>query len=431
MSLLLDHHKEHLHTSGLSDETIEAMGCESVSADQVPRILNWPRQWSSGGIVFWYPGVPDYCQIRFDEPQEFQEEGRQPRKVRYLKPKGSQNHAYILPAVKDILHNLEVTLYFTEGEKKAAKLTQEGFPCIGLSGVWSWLTTSESESGSKEKGLLLPEIMRIPMNGRRLYLIWDSDAVDKPDVMRGGERFRATLSKRNAQAYLSVLPGDPAKKIGADDFLVAHGAVPMLSFLEESRRESEQRNFDVPRIIKMDTDPAVYRLWIFDTEVVMGIKELMAFKSFQRQVTERCDRVPFMKDSRNEWTLYLDELLQLTMEVEEAPAEASTFGLIWEHTKDFLRHDIEESNFVEGGQGPLKNETNFYIHGPTLLQYLRAEMGGIPGPQVWTALRQRGADTQQKHLQNAEGKWVNVRVWTLPTNLIEEPVELEGPPPDF
>ena len=431
MGILLEQHVKHLRTSGLNDETVAAMNCESVTADQVARVLNWAHQWTSGGIAFWYPNQPDHCQVRFDTPQEMQEKDRKPRKLRYLKPKGSSNHAYILPAVQEVLSNSEITLYITEGEKKAAKLTQEGFHTVGLSGVWSWLTPSKAEDGEKKKSILLPEIQRISLSGRRVYLIWDSDAVDKPDVMQAGERLRATLARQGAQVYLIALPGTPDKKYGADDFLVEYGAVQLMNLLDESRKESDQRNFDIPRIVKIATQPAMYRVWIFNIEVSMTIKELMAFKAFQRTVAEICNRIPFMKNSRAEWERYLDELMMTVLEEEAAPEEASLSGQIWEHVREFLGHAITEDRFVEGGHGPMKNETNFYINGAGLLQYLRAEMGSTQGPIVWASLRQKGASTERKWFQNADEKWIQRRVWILPTSLVEEPVELEGKPVEF
>lgn len=431
MTLLLDQHIQHLRTSELNDEMIAAMNCESVTADQVARLLNWPHQWTSGGIVFPYPNVSNHCQIRFDIPQAMQEKDRKPRKIRYLKPKGSSNHAYILKSVQEVLNNAEVTLCITEGEKKAAKLTQEGFHTVGISGVWSWLTTTEGEEGKRQKGVLLPELQRISWNGRRVYLIWDSDAIDKPNVMKAGERLRATLSRRGAQVYLVPLPGTSEKKYGADDFLVEFGPVQLMGVLDEGAKDSDLRNFEIPRIVKMETSPAVYRVSIYNEEVIMTIKELMSFKQFQRTVAEICNRVPFMKNSRSEWELYVDELFNTVLEQEPAPEEASQYGLIWEHTLAFLKHEITEDRFVEGGHGPLRNETNFYIHGTSLLQYLHAEMGTASGPLIWTALRQRGASKDQKWFQDADQKWLKRRVWVLPTSSLDEPMELEGQPAEF
>ena len=165
---------------------------------------------------------------------------------------------------------------------------------------------------------------------------------------------------------------------------------------------------------------------VFNTEVTMTIKELMTFKAFQRTVAETCNRIPFMRNSRAEWEIYLDELMMMVLEEENAPEEASPSGLIWEHAKDFLRHEIPEDRFVEGGYGPLRNETDFYIRGIRLLQYLRVEMGNIPGPTIWATLRQRGASTDKKWFKDADEKWVQRRVWILPINLVERPVELEG-----
>ena len=58
--------------------------------------------------------------------------------MKYWQPAGSGIHLYILPSVRAILSNPNIEIAITEGEKKAACLTQNGISTIGLGGVWSW-----------------------------------------------------------------------------------------------------------------------------------------------------------------------------------------------------------------------------------------------------------------------------------------------------
>lgn len=57
--------------------------------------------------------------------------------VKYRQTADSQNHVYFPPRLKELLPTAKY-LIITEGEKKAAKAVQEGFPCVALSGVDSW-----------------------------------------------------------------------------------------------------------------------------------------------------------------------------------------------------------------------------------------------------------------------------------------------------
>ncbi len=57
-------------------------------------------------------------------------------------------------------------IYLTEGEFKALKLTQEGFPCLGIPGAWGF---------SREKKLL-PDFEAIDLRNRKVFIILDSDA---------------------------------------------------------------------------------------------------------------------------------------------------------------------------------------------------------------------------------------------------------------
>jgi len=49
------------------------------------------------------------------------------------------NRLYIPPTLDPkLLADPTQPLWITEGEKKSLKATQEGLPCLALSGVWSW-----------------------------------------------------------------------------------------------------------------------------------------------------------------------------------------------------------------------------------------------------------------------------------------------------
>src|SRR5574344_2748648 len=48
-------------------------------------------------------------------------------------------------------NNQDAPLYLTEGEKKAPKAAKEGFPIVGLAGIWGWLASIQERRGVSDK----------------------------------------------------------------------------------------------------------------------------------------------------------------------------------------------------------------------------------------------------------------------------------------
>ena len=172
---LLDHHLAELRRSGLTDETIRVAGIHSeVEPAKLATILDWKRYPSKccPAIVFPFTdadGRNGYTRVKPDRPRQ---KGGKP--VKYESPQGRPNEVYLPPGVGDILADPTRELLITEGEKKSLCASQNGFLCIGLTGVWGW----------KEKGResLLPALERVAWKGRAVYIVFDSDIATKEDV---------------------------------------------------------------------------------------------------------------------------------------------------------------------------------------------------------------------------------------------------------
>jgi len=219
---LLPHHLKELRASGLSDPTIKAAGIYSeTSHAKIVSLLNvkrWNRKagpamvfpfYDEDGNVVLYRVKPDHPPLQKGKP------------AKYLSPTGSTVRGYIPPAARPALENPTARLFVTEGEKKANKGTQEGFPCIGLTGVDCWHPAKSSA--------LLPDLERITWKGRLTYIVFDSDAADNRNVTDNETLLAAALIARGATVKIVRLPqgplngdGTPAK-VGLDDYLVAHG----------------------------------------------------------------------------------------------------------------------------------------------------------------------------------------------------------------
>lgn len=157
---LFSHHLYDLRRSGLSDDTIDALGFYSGTADEVKAILGFD---AGAGLVIPYPcasGTKPFCRVKPDNPPIIKG-----KPAKYLSPKGAVVTAYIPPRTQEALNDPRTSVLITEGEKKSAKADQEGFPCIGLGGVW----------GFSQDHQLIPDLAQLSWKGREVFLAPDSD----------------------------------------------------------------------------------------------------------------------------------------------------------------------------------------------------------------------------------------------------------------
>ncbi len=248
-----EHLKDLLH-SGLSIEMIKEVGIHSVTPRFIPKHLGFNDQRITSVLCFPYPAEPGFCRDKIFPTNLVGKDGH---KMRYLQRKGSGCKLYIPPLAESVREDPTVPLYFTEGEKKAAKACQEGYPCIGLGGLWNFTNNGE----------LLPDFARITLEGRDIFLVPDSEVwVDRKDLVLPVNRLGVLLKNKGARVWTLPIPqlaGE--KKVGLDDFLVAGGKledlkrVPLSSLnftiapKQEEKRKAEQR-FDDELAIRPYSD---------------------------------------------------------------------------------------------------------------------------------------------------------------------------------
>jgi len=212
LSLHPDHLTD-LRKSGLSDETIRQANIYSVPPRDINKKLGpgFPHTEKINSLMtFPYPGADGFERYKLFPSLEDR---------KYHQKAESENHLYIPPTVGAILKDPSITLYFTEGEKKSLKATQEGIFCIGLGGLWNF--KKKGEDG------LIPDFNLIQFQGRACFLIPDNDW-EQPD--RHGERRNLRqavyelayhLIDRGAKVFIVELPQGP-EKVGLDDYLCNH-----------------------------------------------------------------------------------------------------------------------------------------------------------------------------------------------------------------
>lgn len=211
--------------SGLSDEAIR----EHVVCTDKPPAINRILKRSDGErfgpcAVYIYrdsSGTPDhpfrFSRVKPTTPR-LKEDGKP---IKYEQPVGASNRAFF-PTGRTIaaLADPSQPLIVVEGEKKALKAAQEGFPCIGLGGVTCWVND----------GAILPELAAVAWRGREVFIVFDApDTTTNKDVMREERKLAQALAQRGAVVKVVRLPPGPPGadgkpgKVGLDDFLVAQG----------------------------------------------------------------------------------------------------------------------------------------------------------------------------------------------------------------
>jgi hypothetical protein len=126
-------------------------------------------------------------QIRPDEPRA-DKDGKQ---VKYDTPHKARMALDVHPSIRSHLGNPKLPLFITEGVRKADSAISHGLCCIALLGVWTW--RGSNADGGK---LALPDWEYIALNGRDVYVVFDSDVMLKKPVHQALARLKAFLEGR-------------------------------------------------------------------------------------------------------------------------------------------------------------------------------------------------------------------------------------------
>jgi putative DNA primase/helicase len=254
---LLPQHLADLRRSGLSDKTVAA--CRFYSETNpvaVAAILGWPDPATALGPCLVIPFAiaagngDDYARVKPDRPRADKKDG----KVKYESPRGKGNHAYFPPATRKILADVSVPLLMTEGEKKAAKADQEGFRCIGITGVYSWQVKQKDKGKPRE---LIADLKGIAWKGRPVFIVFDSDLANNPLVRWAEWHLAQALTAQGAVVKVVRLPAGPdGAKVGLDDYLMAHGAGALRKLLDEAGPAKEPVTGETGNgVVEAEDDP--------------------------------------------------------------------------------------------------------------------------------------------------------------------------------
>ncbi|NJO73312.1 MAG: DUF3854 domain-containing protein [Leptolyngbyaceae cyanobacterium RM1_406_9] len=167
---------------------------------------------------------------------------KKPRK--YFNPsKTAASPLFLEMEAKDywqrLMFDFTAPIVLTEGAKKAGAVLSKGIPCISIPGV---------TTGGK-LGRLRPELELFCRYGRRIYLAFDRDILNKKPVQQALHNLGRMIAAKGAMVY--VLEWSNNKK-GIDDYLAAGGDIAArieeAKTLEEWRDEQEDQPSDLMEI---------------------------------------------------------------------------------------------------------------------------------------------------------------------------------------
>lgn len=146
--------------------------------------------------------------------------------LRYIQPGNSVTEVYLPPLIdwREVAA-AEYPILITEGELKAACATAHGLPTVGLGGVWSF-------QSSKHNTPLLPIFKALGLDGREVFIVFDSDAVTNPNVVAAELRLAQRLTEAGAIVKIARLPSlEDTQKVGLDDYIMLRGVEALKTVL--------------------------------------------------------------------------------------------------------------------------------------------------------------------------------------------------------
>jgi hypothetical protein len=247
-AVLLPQHVADLARSGITAEQARTAGIWSVHDPKaIAAILNWKKPAKALGpcLVFSFRGpdgqhLPDYARLKPDKPRPVKTGADKGKLIKYESPVGRPNRAYFPVGTTDVLGDPSVAIVITEGEKKALRAVFSGYPSIGLVGVWGWQQKRKKDADGRGVGerKLIPDLEAVAWRGRRVFIVFDSDAARKPEVRFAETALAEVLLQRGAEVRVIRLPEsadqNPPLKVGLDEFLVAHPAGELQSLIDAS-----------------------------------------------------------------------------------------------------------------------------------------------------------------------------------------------------
>jgi uncharacterized protein DUF3854 len=230
-SLSQEHRRILEMESAISPEVIAESGARTVSSGrELPEGFSERQRRRAPGILFPVDrpnGLRSWC-FRPDRVDQDRPGHRYEQPCKALG--GAGNTLGILPAQRHLINDTSAPVIFVEGTKKQLALISAlrkagiyNVLVVAIIGVWNWL---------HDGGKPIPDMADIPLEGRRVSVMFDSDILWKWQVQLAARRLAEHAKERGAQVFITYFEDMPdGSKCGADDFFAAGGTLGELRLL--------------------------------------------------------------------------------------------------------------------------------------------------------------------------------------------------------
>ncbi len=234
LDLSPEHRRMLFEESGIDPEVAAGRGYKTVrSRSELSQYPEWQRRLGLHVPMFSPDGSSTSSQLRPNTPRR--------KGPKYETPGGSRIIADVHPRNFEAVRDARRDLWITEGCKKGDALASRGLCAISLAGVWNFAV-------AKTKGRhLLPCFDSVALEGRRVFVVFDSDVMTKPEVREALSRLVAALEGRGADVFVVYLPDSGDGKTGVDDYLSAGHTVADLRGLARRFDPSEATRIRLSR----------------------------------------------------------------------------------------------------------------------------------------------------------------------------------------
>ena len=166
-----------------------------------------------------------------------------------------------------VIADVEYPIIFTEGEFKSICASNVDFPTIALSGVWNW----KAQSRFLDK---LPDFESLNLDGRKVYICFDSDMHSNPQVLNALYQFAKMLVQLGAIVLVINLPQPTDEKVGLDDYLTAHKVEEFQELIDDAKPYEPSR-----ALYEMNSEIAYIRKT--NAIINMGTNNLISLGDFK------------------------------------------------------------------------------------------------------------------------------------------------------
>jgi hypothetical protein len=203
-ALLHPEHLADLRKSGITDETIRVQKIRTIPPRMLDLLAGFtvPAMVTSAYVIPYADpagGFMPHVRMKVFPPIT---EGDGPT-LKYLQPPRSGVRVFFPIATLAAVVDSDAPLWLLEGEKKSLAVAQRGMPTIGIAGISGW-----NAPGSRR---LHPDFDRIPLMGRVVEIVPDSDWQTHPQVRAAVGALATALAGAGARPRVVVLPDEVAR----------------------------------------------------------------------------------------------------------------------------------------------------------------------------------------------------------------------------